>query len=153
MRIEESIVINRPHEEVFDFFDQRSNDRRWMASVVESEWLDPGDSTRKGRKGRMVMDAMGRREFEDVVVEYEPGRRVGHRSVSDNMVVYSACHADPVPGGTRATVVTEPERLPGGPLGLLMSPFVGWSIRRNVRADLVRLKELLESNEDVGQDR
>ncbi|HUG07613.1 MAG TPA: SRPBCC family protein [Acidimicrobiia bacterium] len=145
MRIEESIVINRPHEEVFAFFDQRTNDSRWMASVVESEWLEPGESTRLGRKGRMVMDAMGRREFEDVVIEYEPGRQVGHRSVSENMVVYSACHADPVPGGTRATVVTQPERLPGGPLGRLMSPFVARSIRRNVQGDLVRLKQLLET--------
>jgi uncharacterized membrane protein len=145
MRIEESIVINRPPEEVFAFFDERSNDSRWMKSVVESAWLEPGESTRMGRKGRMVMDAMGRREFEDVVVEYEPNRRVGHRSVSKNMVVYSACHADPVPEGTRATVVTEPERLPGGPLGRLISPFVASSIRRNVRADLVKLKQLLET--------
>lgn len=92
----------------------------------------------------MVMDVMGRKEFEDVVVEYEPGRRVGHRSVSDDMVVYSACHAETVPGGTRATVVTEPERLPGGPLGVLLSPFVGWTIRRNIKSDLVKLKQLLE---------
>jgi uncharacterized membrane protein len=144
MRIEESIVINRPHEEVFAFFDQRGNDSRWMGSVVESEWLDSGESTRLGRKGRMVMDVMGRKVFEDVVVEYEPGRRVGHRSVSGDMVVYSACHAEPVPEGTCATVVNEPERLPGGPLGALLSPFVGWAIRRNIKSDLVRLKQLLE---------
>lgn len=144
MRIEESIVISRSPDEVFDFFDERSNDSRWMATVVESEWLDAGGTTRLGRRGRMVMDVMGRKEFEDVVVEYEPGRRVGHRSVSGDIVVYSACHAEPVPDGTRATVVNEPERLPGGPFGALLSPFVGWAIRRNIKSDLVNLKSMLE---------
>lgn len=95
------------------------------------------------------MDAMGRREFDDVVVEYEPGRRVAHRSVSADMVVYSACHAEPVFGGTRATVITAPETLPGRPIGKLLAPFVAWNIRRNIRADLARLKRLLEEGKEA----
>jgi uncharacterized membrane protein len=41
MRVEESIIIDRPVEEVFEFISVRSNDPVWMASVTESEWLDP----------------------------------------------------------------------------------------------------------------
>lgn len=145
MRVTESIVIDRPAEEVFAFFDDRANDSQWMATVVESEWAHPGQQTQLGRQGRMVMDAMGRREFEDVVIEYEPGRHVAHRSISDSMVVYSSCTAEPVESGTRATVVTEPERLPGGLFGLLISPLVARNIRRNLQSDLARLKELLEN--------
>jgi hypothetical protein len=36
MRIEESIVIDRAPEDVFDFFSQRSNDVIWMGVVEES---------------------------------------------------------------------------------------------------------------------
>lgn len=55
MRIEESIVIHRPPEEVFDFFNDRSNDTRWMATVKSSEWIDEYGPTALGRQGRMVM--------------------------------------------------------------------------------------------------
>lgn len=144
MRIEESIVINRPPEEVFAFFDDRRNDSRWMETVVSSEWIDVGESTALGRRGRMVMYAPRLTEFEDEVTEYEPGRRVGHRSVSDSMTVITACYADRVPGGTRATVVFEPERLPGGPFGKLAARFIARTVRRNFRDDLARLKEILE---------
>jgi uncharacterized membrane protein len=43
MRVEESIVIDRPAEEVFGFLSVRANDPVWMASVTESEWLDPAE--------------------------------------------------------------------------------------------------------------
>ncbi|MGH8946693.1 MAG: SRPBCC family protein [Acidimicrobiia bacterium] len=144
MRIEESIEVNRPPEDVFAFFDDRRNDSRWMETVVSSEWVDEGEPTGLGRRGRMVMHTPRLTEFEDEVTEYEPGRRVGHRSVSDSMTVLTACYADPVPGGTRATVVLEPERLPGGPFGKLATPFIERTVRRNFRADLARLKQILE---------
>ena len=41
MRVEESTFIDRPPEAVFGFLSVRSNDPVWMASVTESEWLDP----------------------------------------------------------------------------------------------------------------
>lgn len=146
MRVEESVIVAKPTEEVFDFFDHRSNDPRWMGTVLESGWTDPNETTHLGRRGRMVMDAMGTREFSDVVVEYEPGRVVAHRSVSGPMVIYSACQTEPAPEGTLVTMIIEPERLPGGPLGALISPFVGRNLKRNTRDDLKRLKDLLEDD-------
>lgn len=145
MRVEESIFIQRPAEDVFRFFDDRGNDGRWMANVHESEWLEPGGTTAVGRRGRMVMDAMGRREFTDVVTVYEPDRSVAHRSDGGSMIVNTGCIARPEGTGCRATVWLEPERLPGGVLGRLTSPMVARTVRRNFRADLVRLKEILES--------
>ncbi len=146
MRIEESIFIQRPAEDVFQFFDDRDNDGRWMAAVHESEWLDPGDATRVGRRGRMVMDAMGRREFIDEVTAYEPGRSVAHRSDDGrSMIVHTGCAARPEENGCRATVWFEPERLPGGALGRLTAPLVARALRRGFRSDLARLKDLLES--------
>lgn len=150
MRIEESIIIERRPEEVFAFFDDRRNDSRWMDAVVSSAWIDDAQQTALGRRGRMVMHAPRLTEFDDEVVDYEPGRLVGHRSVSGSTVIRTACHADPAPEGTRATLVFEPERLPGGPLSWLVIPFVARSVRRNYRGDLSRLKQLLETAPGAG---
>lgn len=146
MRVEESTIVDRPPEDVFRFFDERSNDPRWMSQVLESEWADPGEETAVGRRGRMVMNAMGARQFDDEVVEYEPDRLVAHRSFSGPMIIYSACRVDPAAGGTRVTMIIHPERLPGGPFGSLIAPIVGWNLKRVTREDLGRLKDLIESD-------
>jgi uncharacterized membrane protein len=145
MRIEESIIIARPADEVFAYLSVRSNDKAWMASVSESEWLEPEAPLAIGRRGRMVMKAFGRREFVDEVTEYEPGRRIAHRSVSGPMQIRTACICTPAADGCRATVVFEPDRLPGGVLVRIASPLVRQGIRRGFRTDLARLKSILEA--------
>jgi uncharacterized membrane protein len=122
-----------------------------MASVTESEWLDPDAPMAVGRRGRMVMQAMGRREFLDEVTEYEPGRRIAHRSVAGPMQIRTACTAEPAGTGWRATVLYEPERLPGGVLGRLTAPLTARIVRRNFRADLARLKDILEAEAGVAR--
>jgi uncharacterized membrane protein len=151
MRVEESIIIDRPAEEVFAFISDRANDPVWMKSVTESEWLDPAEPLGIGRRGRMVMQAMGRREFLDEVTEYEPGRRIAHRSVAGPMQLHTACIAQPAGTGCRATVLYEPERLPGRMLGRMTAPLTARIVRRNFRADLARLKDLLEAEAGVAQ--
>jgi uncharacterized membrane protein len=151
MRVEESIIINRPPEAVFGFLSVRTNDPVWMASVTESEWLDPAEPMGVGRRGRMVMQAMGRREFLDEVTEYEPGRRIAHRSVAGSMQIRTACIAEPAGNGCRATVLYEPERLPGGVVGRMTAPLTARIVRRNFRADLARLKDILEAEARVAR--
>jgi uncharacterized membrane protein len=151
MKIQESIIINRASEDVFAFLAIRKNDPLWMTSVIESEWLDPaprdsGASMRVGRRGRMVMKNMGRRsEYIDEVTEYEPGRRIAHRTVEGPMKLNTACHTEPASGGCRATVVAQADRFAGGPLGKLADPILATIMRRGFRADLARLKNILEA--------
>ena len=40
MKIEESVLINRPAQEVFGYLEVRAHDADWMEAVVESLWLD-----------------------------------------------------------------------------------------------------------------
>jgi hypothetical protein len=157
MKVEQSIVIRRPPDEVFDFLVNRSNDVVWMASVVESEWLSesaadtPGAVT-VGRRGRMVMRFPGGpAEFVDEVAEYEHGRRIAHRTVSGPIPLYTACVCEPTDQGCRATVSGAADRLPGGFLGRIASPFMVGAIRRGFRADLVTLKKLLEAGPPAGR--
>ena len=152
MKIEESIIINRRPEDVFAFLEVRSNDSTWMASVVASDWLD-GTATDLpapigvGRRGRMLLKLPGRQaEFIDEVTEYEPGRRIAHRTVNGPMPLNTACLCEPAGDGCRATVMGATERLPGGLLGRAAAPLVTMVMRRGFKADLLRLKRILESD-------
>jgi hypothetical protein len=151
MKIEESVIIHRRPEDVFAFLEVRSNDAAWMASVVESEWLDRpaadlAEPIGVGRRGRMLMKLPGRQaEFIDEVTEYEPGRRIAHRTVNGPIPLNTACICEPAGHGCRATVVGATERLPGGLLGRIAASLVTIIIRRGFKADLARLKRILES--------
>jgi hypothetical protein len=151
MKVEESIFISRPPEDVFAFLAVRKNDPVWMAAVVESEWLEPlaGDTDTQisiGRRGRMVMKTMGRRlEFVDEVTDYKLDRRVAHRTVEGPIQLNTACLTEPVGDGCRATVVGETDNLIGVPFGKLANPIAARLVRRGFRTDLVKLKNLLEA--------
>lgn len=150
MKIEESITIQCPPEDVFEFLAVRSNDALWMASVVESDWLDPTTDPAApigvGRRGRMVMKFPGRRAvFIDEVTEYEPGRRIEHRTVEGPIPLRTACICAPAGDACRTTVVAEADRLPGGVFGRLAAPVVTSVIRRGFKVDLARLKNIFEA--------
>jgi uncharacterized membrane protein len=145
VKIEESIVIERAPEDAFAFFEDRANDRRWISSVIESRWLHPDETTGVGRRGTAVMNVMGRREFNDEVTRFEPGRLVEHRQVSGPVVMDTACIAERHDAGCRVTVTYVPKHFPGGVLGWLAAPFAARAVRRMYRADLARLKTILEA--------
>ena len=151
MKIEESVFIHRPPAEVFAYLEVRSHDAAWMASVAKSEWLNPTEADQYapvgvGRRGRMVMKIPGRRlEFIDEVTEYEPGRRIAHRTVNGPIPLDTACICEPEDGGCRTTVKGATHRLPGGLIGQIAAPLVAPLIRRGFKADLARLKKILES--------
>jgi hypothetical protein len=119
MRVEESVIIHRPVEDVFGFLEVRSNDAAWMASVLESQWLnstaaDSDTPIELGRRGRMIMKLSGRRaEFIDEVTEYEPGRRIAHRTISGPIPLETACICEPAGDSCRATVSVPPSSLAG----------------------------------------
>ena len=85
------------------------------------------------------------------VTEFEPGRRIAHRSVAGAIEILTACIAEPAGTGCRATVVYEPLRLPGGVVGTLLAPLTSRILRRNFRADLARLKDILEAEASVAR--
>ena len=149
MRVEQSAIIHRSPDEVFTFLENRANDQAWMASVVRSEWLNSGGTPHVGSRGRMVIKIFGRRmQFLDEVTDYVPGRRIAHRTVEGPLPLSTACICEPAKHGCLATVVGEVDRIPGGWIGKLASPFVGRIIQNGFTADLARLKVLLEAQVD-----
>lgn len=155
MRVEESTIIHRSAKEVFTFLENRANDTAWMASVIRSEWLESAGTPCLGRRGRMEVTILGRRmKFLDEVTDYVPGRRIAHRTVEGPIPLNTACTCEPVENGCRTTVVGQLDRIPGGWIGRLAAPTVGRIIRHGFKADLARLKALLEPQSgETGQER
>ena len=146
MRIEQSIVIDRPRAEVFAYLADRRHDPVWMGSVVESEWLDGEASPSVGRRGRMALKVFGRRtETVDEVSEFVPGERIAHRTVQGTFRLNTACLTAAEGTGTRATVVAEGESFVEGRLGRFADPLIAGVMRRSFKTDLRRLKRILES--------
>jgi magnesium-protoporphyrin O-methyltransferase len=97
----------------------------------------------------MVIKIFGRRNmFIDEVTEYVPGRRIAHRTIEGPFPLNTACICEPAEHGCLATVVGELDRVPGGWIGRLATPFVRRIIQHGFKADLARLKALLEPQPD-----
>ena len=145
MRVEQSVIIQRSPDEVFTFLENRANDTAWMKSVTQSEWLDSGGRACVGRRGQMVIKFLGRRnKFIDEVTEYVPGRRIAHRTIEGPFPLNTACICQPSEQGCLATVVGELDQVPGGWIGSLATPLVERIVQHGFKADLARLKALLE---------
>ena len=81
------------------------------------------------------------------MTDYEPGKRIAHRTVNGPIPLTTACICQPAGQACRTTVIGATERLPGGLLGRFVAPLVATVIRRGFKADLARLKRIVESEE------
>jgi uncharacterized membrane protein len=71
--------------------------------------------------------------------------------VAGAIAIRTACIAEPAGRGCRASVLCEPQRLPGGVVGRLTAPLTARMVRRNFRADLVRFKDILEAEAEAAR--
>ena len=146
MRVEESIEINRPLEEVFDYMANPENLPEWTGLVVEVGDVQTSTSgpLQEGDAFTLVGKFLGRR-FETPYerTSYEPNRRYTDRAtggpVSNQEWRYTF---EELAGGTRLTRVAE-----GEPEGFfkLADPIIERVLKRQVRTDLETLKDVLEA--------
>src|SRR5919112_3979758 len=146
MHVEESVVINRPPQEVFDYVANRENLPEWSSPILEVQKHTRGPLTEEGARYTTVAKALGRRfqtPFE--VTVHDPPRR--HTDTSRGGPFpqeYTHIFEEVEGGGTRLTEVTEGE--PGG-FFRVVGPLLEASGRRQFRADLETLKDLLEAQD------
>ncbi len=104
----QSVVIERPSEEVFAFVANRENDALWAPVVTETHKTSEGPlviGTTYEQSGRFL----GRNlEMLFEVTEYEPNRKVGLRLITSGPLrATSLCGVKAVSGGTRVTLTGE----------------------------------------------
>ncbi len=143
-RVEESITIKRPAEEVFDFVTTPENDSLWTSTAVERRRETEGPIN-VGSRITAVDKFLGRRiESTFEVTEHEPGRRSSVR-LSGPVSATGSYILEPRNGATRFRWVLDAEPGLGGVfLGRVTDPIVTFLFRRRLRFDLRRLKKVLE---------
>ena len=144
MHVEESVVINRPPEEVFDYVANRENLPEWSAPIQEVRKETQGPLMEEGARFTTVAKFLGRR-FEtpfEVSVHDRPRRHTDRSTGGPFPQEYTHIFEEVEGGVTRLTEVTDGE--PGG-FFRLAGPLLVIAGRRQFRADLDTLKDLLEA--------
>lgn len=142
MRVEESVEINRPLEEVFSYVANPENLPEWSGIVLDVRKEE--GPLREGARFTTVAKFLGRRfETPFEVVSYDPPRRSSHKSMGGPMPQeWTRTFEETASGGTRLRQIVEGE--PGG-FFRLAGPLLERAGRRQFRTDLENLKDLLEA--------
>ena len=140
-----TITIDRPVEEVFRVLTTPEDTPKWSASAVEEALTSPGP-VGVGSTRRAVVRSFGGRTTanETVVTEFEQNRRFAMRTISAPVPFEVAWSFTSVPGGTRVDWTWSFEF--AGAMRVL-APAFGAYFRRSLRADLDRLKRMMEAGE------
>ncbi len=143
MRVEESVEINRPVEEVFAYVSDPQTLPEWSGIVLEVRKEAQG-TLREGDRYTSVAKFLGRRfETPLEVTTHDPPRRHSDRSTGGPFPQeYTFILEETAEGRTRLTQLAEGE--PGG-FFRLVGPLLEMAGRRQFRADLGNLKDLLEA--------
>ncbi|GIU95969.1 MAG: hypothetical protein KatS3mg012_2426 [Gaiellaceae bacterium] len=143
MRIVESILIDRPPEDVWAVVSDLETHTIWRPALVEFRRLDD----RPLRIGSQIREVLrwGTREIEieDVVTALDPPRRFALRggwSAADFEVDFLL---EPVGDGTRVTM-DWPLR-PKSPLLRLAAPFLKRTMSKATREELEKLRDYVEA--------
>ena len=149
VRIERSVIIKRPIEEVFAFVTDIDNFPKWIPSVVESEKISRGPIGVGTTEHEVVFRGYFflKGENNSVVTEYQLNKKIAWRTTSSFFPPWdSTYNFESVEGGTNVTYVLQWE--PNG-LYKLLNPFVVFIITMfDVKIPLCKLKNLLESEGD-----
>src|SRR5215208_6157732 len=144
IQVDQSVVIERPLEEVFAFLADPENDAQWTPMVTETRKSSEGPlgvGTRYEQSGHFL----GRNFamlFE--VTEYEPNRKIGQRLISQGQLVATGSSSvEAVSGGTQVTLTGEAQA--GGFFWLLPDRIIAFPAQRIMGVALRNLKELLET--------
>lgn len=142
--IHESIVIARPQEIVFEFSSNPENVTRYSPSIVRYEPVDDGPLGESSRVEGSIKVAGKRIDFVEEIVEFDPPRRFSARTIESPIPFRVTIWSDPVNDGTLLEWLTEADQF-GGFFGKLAEPVVVGMYRRELKADLDRLKKLIET--------
>ena len=142
LRVESTVEIDRPVEEVFAFGCEVEKLPLWMTGIIEARQTTPGP-VQKGTEFEHVMHFAGKRftsKFE--TIEFEENRRMAFRTISGPVDMVATMSYEDSGTGTRIHEVVE-----GDPRGFfkLAQPVLVKLVGRQLDASLGNMKDLLEA--------
>ena len=142
IKIEQSVTIHRPVEEVFAFLADVENWRRLQSVPGEIEPASRGP-TKVGDTFRQTLEISGQRvDLLCEVVELEENKRLSFEYTWDQLFLWIGLVFEPFGGGTR--LATGGEGRLGGFMALF-EPLVAGEVDAQLTTKLDDLKDLLES--------
>jgi uncharacterized membrane protein len=143
IHVNESITIKRPAIELFRFWRDFSNLPRFMEHLDNVQVLS---STRSVWTARAPVGLRVRWEA-DVINEIE-GELIGWQSTANaDVATAGSVRFVPAPGGATEIIVHLQYHPPAGKLGSFIASLFGEEPSQQIRADLRRLKGILETGE------
>jgi len=142
LKIEESVVISKPRQEVWEFLSDPATVTLYSSNVSEYTLIS-GAPTELGRTARIVVKVAGiRLESTDELVEIDEGRMFKVESRDAKVPYTLTMTLSDEGGGTRLTWLQESESLKG--VFKLGDSIVLKLYARDVRANLENAKTLIE---------
>jgi ligand-binding SRPBCC domain-containing protein len=143
MRLEKSIVIQRPVETVFAFITEMRNVPRWtLACEIRQTGEGPIGI---GSRFVQFVDVLGQKfEITTEITAYEPPKVFALKTISGPFPLENTFTFAPDEAGTLVTAVGEGE--PGNVLKLA-KPLMTAMVKNQVESQLRQLKRLLEEKE------
>ena len=146
IHVNETIVINRPVEEIYNFWHHFEQLPQFMDHLESVEPLPNGHShwVAKAPAGLKV-------DWEAEVVNDVPNQVIGWRSLENSTIPNAgSVRFKPMPGNRATEVNVEMEYVPpAGNLGKAVAALFGKEPGQQIRGDLERLKEILEGNKNI----
>jgi uncharacterized membrane protein len=149
MHVENTITIERPIEELFEYVSTPENDPTWVSVSIRNQRTSPGPM-RVGMTIEEDMKIFGRTSRDSwEVTQYEPPTVIAYRATSGLLsggVVRLRC--EPVEGGTRLTHTVEYEVR--GIYYKTIARLMPWASKRLIASMDRTLKDLLEGKTTWG---
>lgn len=144
IKVETTVQIDRPSEEVFTYISNFENNPEWQSGQLKAKFTTDGP-LRVGSTYDQVAKFLGRQvvsTFE--VVEYEPNRKVKASSTSGSFPITFTRMVEPSDEGSEVTAIIE-----GDATGFfkLAEPLLKVMVKNSVDADYQNLKRILEKGE------
>lgn len=145
-RVEVSVDITRPVEEVFEFITTFTNNVLWQNGVLEAKITSSGPLG-VGSTYAQSSKFLGQRlQFSFEVLEFEPNRMIHFKTTSGTFPVDIVRSVEAIPGGTRVTAIIQGE---ASGIFKLAAPILDRMTQRQINADYGNLKELLDARNEV----
>jgi uncharacterized membrane protein len=139
-RVDQSVTINKSPEELFQFWRRLENLPRFMTHVKSVK------QTGGNRSHWVVEGPVGNVEWDALIITETPNEMIAWKSLEGSTVdTAGSVHFARAPGGTEVKVELK-YNLPLGQVGAAVAWLLGQDPARQVREDLHRLKQLMESD-------
>ena len=100
---ENSVFINRPQQEVFDFLADPANDANWQSGTEHAEWTSEGPHG-VGSTQRSVGRLLGRKiDITIEITDWDPPKQVGFKTVSGPLTAEGTIKLESQENGTLLT--------------------------------------------------